>query len=164
MHTLVTDKRPSTLITDAFPQHPPRPGDFCRRSPLLLLGTRCLRGGLQPERAAGRVPDSSQMGQSSKVGQLGEAALPARPHCPLFFGEPQRGRTRGAQHHAGGFPWHFPANPSQRLPHSRPLRACCCLSPSCSARPSLPPSLPPAFPPSWRMSSRWGWKLRAGIH
>lgn len=53
-------------------------------------------------------------GAGHKVGQLGEAA---RPHCPLSFPLcPSAGRTRGAQHHAAGLPWHLPANLSVPVP------------------------------------------------
>lgn len=45
------------------------------------------------------------------------------PIVPFSPPQPQRGEDAGVQHHAGGLPWHFPANTGQRLPR--------CLSPLC---------------------------------
>lgn len=125
LHTLTAAKRPSVFIMDAFPQHPHRLAvGVPRGSP--PTPTRCLQGGRipaplekQPEDEAGPVPAGSQMGQSSKVGQLGEAALPLQPHCPLLFPQPQRGEDARCSASRRRVTMAFPCQP-------RPLGACCC--------------------------------------
>lgn len=159
LHTLTTAKRPSTLLRYAFPELPCRPAAFyCvglpQDSPPAPANTQPAGGfptplEKQPEGEARRVPDSSQMGQSSKVGQLGEAALPLRPHCPLFFPQaPARGGRAGLSITPAGYHGISLPTPASGCPTARPLHACCLLS---IARHSRAPALtggclPPLLP------------------